>query len=636
MGMAPARERAGRGDVTDIARLVARAAGAADAAARDAAIEALRAALAAEPSRADAWHDLGALEARRGRLPEARAAFGEAARLRPAWAAPRYAAGHVAFTQGDFAGAASAFEAALACAPDDLAARVDLAQALIRLQRYSAALPHLARARRAAPGDEAIWWLQRGVLLLLRRDEEALAALDAFVAAGGPTTTARVRVARFASSRLRGDALAEARALQDVLAHPFVPGESALCAEALFLAQYHDVPSPVLHALATRYDELVAAEIGRPPARAPLAPAGGRLSIGYLSADFRDHVMGAMLLPVLAAHDRARFRITLLSLAPPANADAWTARFAAHADAVVELAALDDAAAAAAIAAARVDVLVDLMGHSAFARPGILARKPAPVIVTHLGYHGGVGLTSVDYKVTDAVADLADGDGALRERLLRLDGCVMPLRPCAPPVPRDSRAALAIPDDAVVIGAFVGVQKLSPRGLELWRRVLDAVPRALLLFSPARDDERIALARRLSGFGIEADRVRFVPWDRAHGAARYALVDLVLDTLPYTGGDTTLAALAAGVPVVTRIGRRHAERVGASLLVHAGLDDLVAPDDDAFVALAVRLCRDAGLRAATAARVRRALSDPARTDPVRYTRSLERALVTAHADAGRS
>jgi predicted O-linked N-acetylglucosamine transferase (SPINDLY family) len=276
------------------------------------------------------------------------------------------------------------------------------------------------------------------------------------------------------------------------------------------------------------------------------------------------------------------------------------------------------------------------MGHSAFARPAILARKPAPVIVTHLGYHGGVGLSSVDFKVTDAVADLADGDGAMRERLLRLDRCVMPLRAYEAPVARDTRASLGVATDAVVIGAFVGVQKLSPRGLDLWRRVLDAVPSAVLLFSPPRDDDRVALSRRVTGLGIAAERIRFMPWDRAHGAARYALVDLVLDTVPYTGGDTTIAALAAGVPVVTRVGRRHAERVGASLLVHAGLDDLVAPDDDAFVALAVRLCRDAALRAATAGRVRRALSDPARTDPAAYTRSLERALVAAHASAART
>jgi predicted O-linked N-acetylglucosamine transferase (SPINDLY family) len=452
-----------------------------------------------------------------------------------------------------------------------------------------------------------------------------------------------VRVATLASVRRRADENAEARALADVLSHPFAPGESALCGEALALVQYHDGPAPTLLALYARYDATMRAELASSPGAAtplarPVARADGRTSIGYLSADFRDHVMGEMLLPVLAAHDRARFRVTLLSLVPRENADAMTARFAASADGVLELAALDDAAAAAAIAAQGLDLLVDLMGHSAFARPGILARKPAPVVATHLGYHGGVGLSSVDFKVTDAVADLPGGDGALRERLLRLDRCLMPLRACAPApadVARSARDRLGIDADAVVFAEFVGVQKLSPRGLALWRRVLEAVPAGVLLLSPLADDDRVALTRRLTGYGVPAERLRIVPYDRAHRADRYALADLVLDTLPYTGGDTTLAALAAGVPVVTRCGRRHAERVGASLLVHAGLADLVAADDDAFVALAVRLALDRDARQAMAARVRAALSDPARTDPILYTRSLERAWLRALDDATR-
>ena len=202
--------------------------------------------------------------------------------------------------------------------------------------------------------------------------------------------------------------------------------------------------------------------------------------------------MGELLLPVIEAHDRARLRIDLFSLAPPENADAATARFRASVDAFVELAHLDDAAAARAIAAQGIDVLVDLMGHSAFARPAILARKPARRIVTHLGYHGAVGLRSVDWKITDPMADLPDGAGALRERLLPLDVCVMPLRPFAPPPPRYDRVQLGVPADAVLIAAFVSAQKLSPRCIALWRRVLDAAPHARLLVSPLREDDAIA------------------------------------------------------------------------------------------------------------------------------------------------
>src|SRR5581483_134179 len=129
-------------------------------------------------------------------------------------------------------------EAALARDADHLAARVDLAQTFIRSKRYSRAVPHLEKARTLAPHDEAIWWTLRGVLLLLRRDEAALADFLAF-AAHAPVTS-RVRVAALASARRLGDAGYEAHALRGVLDHAFGPGESALVSETLAHVQYFD------------------------------------------------------------------------------------------------------------------------------------------------------------------------------------------------------------------------------------------------------------------------------------------------------------------------------------------------------------------------------------------------------------
>jgi predicted O-linked N-acetylglucosamine transferase (SPINDLY family) len=580
----------------------------------------------AASSQAKAWHNLGVLEWRRGSVDAALAAFAEAARLDGQWAEPLYAAGHARFLQGDIAGAAAAFEQALTRAPDHLAARVDLAQARIRQQRYSQAAEHLARARALAPADETIWWRLRGVLLALGRAEGALDDFRAFEASQ-VARSSRVRVAALVSALRLGDAAYEARALADVLDHPFAAGEADLVAEVLGLAQYFDVAPAALRALYDRYDALVRAELdARGEPRVAAAPArDARVGIGYLSADFRGHVMGRLLAPVIEAHDRARHRIVLCSLAPPGHEDAFTARFRASSDAWLDVAALDDAAAAHAIAAQGIDVLVDLMGHSAFARPAILARKPARRIVTHLGYHGGVGLASVDAKITDPVADLPDGALALREPLLPLDVCVLPLGSYATPAAHYDRAALGLADDALVIAAFVPAYKLSPRCLALWSRVLARVPKARLLLSPPRHDDRVALERRLAGFGVDAARLAFVPYEAAHLHDRYALADMALDTLPYTGGDTTAAALAAGVPVVSLAGARHAERMSASILTHAGLADLVAADPDAFVELACRLATDSAFAAAIRARIRQAFSDPRLADPARYAAALERA-----------
>ena len=597
-------------------------------------LRAYREAVRIAPRRAELWHNLGALCATQGARDEALAALAEAARLRPDWAEPCQARGHVLHAAGDFAGARDAFMEALDRDPKHLAARVNLALMLNKLQRYSLALPHLFKAREQAPADERIGWLQRSTLLLLRRDEEALADFLRFESAAG--TSVRTAIAALWAARRMGDARREARALATALSFPYAPGESNFLAEALALVQYHDIERQPLFDLYRTYDRIVRAELNAEGASAPLAPTtprrfsgDRRIRVGYLSADFRRHVMGEMLAPFLAAHDRARFDIRLYSLAPAGNEDALTGTLRANADRFVRLADDDDRAAAAKISADDLDVLIDLMGHSAFSRPGIVARKPARVVITHLGYHGALGLSSVDYKMTDAIADPPDSGAFQVEGLLPLSTCVLPLRVFRAPIAQVSRAAIGIAEGAIVCATFVGVQKLSPRCLALWRAFLEAVPQAVLLFSPQRDDDRAALARRLAGFGIAAERTCFIAYEKPSLHDRYAVVDLALDTLPYSGGDTTVAALSAGIPVVARIGARHAERMAASILAHAGLTALIADTDSRYVDLAIRLATDAAFRAGQSAAIRAALTNSPLTEPVAYARALESAYIRA-------
>ena len=599
---------------------------------RNGAIAAYRKAIEIAPERPEIHHNLGVVLAEKHRDGEALRAFSAAAQRRPEWPEPWLAAGHMLFRRGRYKEAAGAFEAAVTRAPERLDASYNAAKALVHARRYSLAAPHLARARELAPMNEDIWFELRTLFLLLNRVEEAAHDTLRFEAAAKPS--ARLAVAALAARMRGGDAEREGQALERALDWPYAEGDEQLVAELLALLQYADVPQERLFSIYRTYDRLQQARLRGMKSLAPVRRDDDPvLRVGYLSADFRDHVMGKLLLPVIEAHDRKRFAIRAYALAPPDHSDAVTARVKAAVDEFVNIAALDDRAAAEAIAADDLDLLVDLMGHSAYARPGILRFKPARAVITHLGYHGAVGLSQVDYKITDRYADTAATARWQLEAPLPIDVCVLPLRRVAPAADAGlTRAGLGIPDDAPVFGAFVGVLKISPRCAEAWRRILDVVPNAVIAFSPLNDEEGRAIAERATGLGLDSARLAFVPYrrgDDAYNRARYALVDVALDTMPYTGGDTTAAALDAGVPVVTRVGARHAERMGYSILMHLGLTQTIAHSDDSYVELAVRLATDRAFRDSVRADVARAMADPAVADPARYARALEAAFMRA-------
>ena len=285
------------------------------------------------------------------------------------------------------------------------------------------------------------------------------------------------------------------------------------------------------------------------------------------------------------------------------------------------------------------DMLVDLASHTPQARPGIVLRKPAPVIVGHLGDHGTIGLEQVDFKITDAFADLPDAAEYQIERPLTMNGCVMPFRRVAPaPSGPAGRSRLGTPGNAVIFGVFSGALKLSPRSLGLWRRILDVNPHAYLALSPFTKVELGRCTARLTTAGIPANRIVVVQpsADDAVNRARYRQIDVLLDTLPYTGGDSTVAALDMGVPVVTRVGERQAERMGFSILSHIGVTDTVARSDDEYVAIACRLAADPAWRGALSKRILEGITSSGIADFERYTRNLEdayeRALALKRAD----
>ena len=404
--------------------------------------------------------------------------------------------------------------------------------------------------------------------------------------------------------------------------------------QLLYLMLFFDIEPGVQASLYSTYDEAVKRVYGE-----PLPPATARkpgpLRIGYLSADLRDHVMGKMMLPALREHDRTRFAIHLYSTAE--TEDAVTAQFRAMGDPCTTLSGMSDDEAVQRIAEADLDILVDLSTHTRGARPGIVARKPARIAITHVASAGALGMSAVDFKLTDRHADLPENDEFLVESLLAMEGCVYPFRRMQ--AAREHpfhRAALGVSDDAIIIGAFVTPLKLSRRTMALWKEILDRVPRARIAFSPNLPWLRDTYPRILAAANIDPGRAIMLPQgrDEAEGLARYELVDFVLDPTPFGNVNGTIEPLNLGIPVVTLCGRTHGERTGYSILTSLGVTSTIAMSGREYVAIAARLADDRDFRAGVRQDILARLADSPLTDMQGYARRLESAYRQAMAQTG--
>ncbi|MGH8799690.1 MAG: tetratricopeptide repeat protein, partial [Casimicrobiaceae bacterium] len=583
------------------------------------------------PQAAALWRALGLAELGHGHGRPARAAFDRALASDPGDAETHYNRGVALQVEKKRYAALNAYRRALALAPDLAAASYNAGVVLRELGRPEAAIAAFERVIAQVPAHVAAHNALCETLHEGGRLDDWLRAFGRFEAHCPDALPLAVQALE--ACQYRADFVALDRYLDRLRRDAFRPaGETELadCLETLlFLILYFDVEPADVLGLYRAY-AAVAPRVYGPPVALAATRRTGRIRIGYLSGDLRDHVMGKMMWEAVRRHDRGRFELFFYSLS--AVGDEWTARYRALGDPFTSIAQATEREAAARIAEDDLDLLVDLATNTRGAKPGILALKPARVQITHVASAGVVGLRTIDFKLTDAFADLPGNQADQLETLLPMDGCVYPYRHVAPaavhPYRRDR---LGIAADAVVIAAFVNPMKLSRRCLALWREVLDRIPRAWLAMSPLASGAGDAQRRLFDVAGIARERTIVLPAGRgdAESRARYHVVDFALDPLPYGGVNGTLEALDMGVPVVTLCGRRHGERSSYSILANLGVLETVAQSGSDYVAIAARLADDRAFVEKVRAAIRAGLAKSALTDMDAHTRHLEQAYLAA-------
>jgi predicted O-linked N-acetylglucosamine transferase (SPINDLY family) len=350
---------------------------------------------------------------------------------------------------------------------------------------------------------------------------------------------------------------------------------------------------PLLHlAMAAYYNQR---DVGTPMAGVitlhRAAQLGGRLRIGYLSSDLREHAVGHLMAEVFGLHDRSKVEVFAYYCGPAAAADdALNARFKAGADHWIPISHLDDATAARRIEADGIQILVDVNGYTQEGRTKLVALRPAPVIVNWLGYPGTMGSPYHHYIIADDWIIPKAAEIYYSEKVLRLP-CYQPndrQRVVSPVVP--TRAEAGLPDQAMVYCCFNATHKITRFTFERWLAILRQVPNSVLWLLSAQDTTCQRLRDHAAEHGIAPERLVFArKLANPHHLARYRLADLCLDTVPYGAHTTSSDALWMGVPVLTLSGRSFSSRVCGSLVRAAGLPELVCTTAEAYVDLAVAL-----------------------------------------------
>jgi predicted O-linked N-acetylglucosamine transferase (SPINDLY family) len=351
---------------------------------------------------------------------------------------------------------------------------------------------------------------------------------------------------------------------------------------------------------------------------------GRRLRVGYVSPDFREHVVGRYVVGLLERHDPSQ--VEAFAYSDTGKTDGMTGRIRGCVHGWRDTRALSHEKLCDVIRADGIDILVDLTSHTIGNRLPTFARKPAPIQVTYLAYPATTGLAAMDYRITDRYLDPPGMTEALHtEKLARLPGSYWTY-----PLPAHVPQVGALPADAngyITFGSLNTFAKITDPVLRLWGRILNAVPDSRLrLLLPGLPANNRPVVTRIERNGILLSRVVFDDFQPVEAHLRsYQQIDLVLDPFPYPGHTTSLDALFMGVPLVTIGGQTPISRAGVSLLNNLGLPELIASDEEQYLNIATALSADRERLASLRRGMRDRFMASSLTDVAGATRSLERA-----------
>ena len=317
------------------------------------------------------------------------------------------------------------------------------------------------------------------------------------------------------------------------------------------------------------------------------------IRVGYVSPDFRRHSVSLFIESVLKNHDTKKFDVFCYSNV--SNPDEVTRSLQSLKVNWRNIYGVPDSLVCKHIKKDKIDILVDLAGHTANNRLMIFANKPAPIQVTYLGYPNTTGLSTIDYRITDKISDPKENDNLYIEKLVYIKPCFLCYSP--PKKILKYRNKISKKKSTINFGSFNGIGKLNEDLITVWASILKELPDSkMILKSGGFEDNDIKRywSEKFIKHGAKENQIVFLGYlkDINDHLATYNSIDISLDTFPYNGTATTFESLWMGTPVLTLAGNAHVSRVGCSILESLNLKDLISQSKEEYVDKAVQLAKD--------------------------------------------
>ena len=579
--------------------------------------------LAIDPAHVSTLVNLGATLTKQGRMDEAELCYRKAIAVNPENANAHYNLGKLVQERGDNDEAVGHYEATLKCQPDFVDALSNLGNTLLALGRLDEAVAACNKAVSLKPDFAEAYVNLAAVLRTLHRLEEALAACEMAVRWKPDLATAHLNLGYTLQELGRVE---DATAALEAAIHLEPENLSTHTALIMNLHYQRSASEMEIYVAARRFGTQI--EVASKTQFINSPEPGRRLRVGYVSGDFKQHAVGFFIAAILANHDRENVETYAYSCD---SRNDWLAeQLRTHCAHWRDVARVSDHEMSALVAADGIDILVDLSGHTAYNRLRMFAERAAPVQVTWLGFWGTTGLSSIDYILSDATMIPEGDEDKYSETVFRLPVsrfCYM-----APYYAPASAAAPCLGNGYVTFGSFNNLTKIGADVIQLWARLLHAVPDARLLlkwFSLGDGMVREKLFEAFADLGIGPERLILRSTSpHADMLAEYGDVDIALDPFPFSGGATSCEALWMGVPMVTLPGTRAVSRQTLGFLRAIGLPELAAASADEYVRIASSLAADMPRLAALRETLRERMASSPLCDGPAFTRDLEAAYRT--------